>query len=241
VISPQSDTSGTVEVEQANEVETQISTEMETEGANQLEPIQLGCIYELSGKFKKKWERVDTLSSITTFNKILPIFPIADQMSREPGLEKYQALFDGIDISINVLAWKTKEEALIDKMRLLGPRRTPFHHLVIEGDTVTLFSSIENSTSHPDYYNLALGFKDPTRKLSSTAFEKVVKLKFLNGQSCFTKEELVFLERWFTNEGVDKLETLFVKHILKFQPDKRVAFKGSNLYRLFKRLRVLPR
>ncbi|MCX6990096.1 MAG: DUF3638 domain-containing protein [Chlamydiae bacterium] len=238
LISPKSDTDGTVEVEAASEVETELTTDMETEGDNQLEPIQLGFMLEgVFGKLSRNLERVATLPSLSS-HKTIPLFPIADQMRREPGLERYQDLFEGIDISINVLAWKQREHAQIEKMRLLGPHRTPFHHLVIEGDSVTLFSSIENSTSHPDYYNLTLGFKDPIRKPSSAAFEKVVKLKFLNGESHFNKEEIAILEKWITAGGVDKLETLYLKHILKFQPDKRVAFKGSNLDRLFKRLKA---
>jgi len=237
LISAQSDTDGTVEVEQASEVETQASTEMETEGDNLLEPIILGCVRQGSNESKKKWERIATPPSLMT-HKTIPIFPIVDQMSREPGLETYQDLFEGIYISLNVLEWNTQHISQIDKMRLLGPHRTPFHHLVVEGDSVTLFSAIEDSTSHPDYYNVTLGFKDPTREISSIAFKKVLKLKFLNGESHFNKEEIAILEKWFKDEGVDKLETLYLKHILKFQPDKRVSFKGSSLERLFKKLKA---
>jgi hypothetical protein len=79
-------------------------------------------------------------------------------------------------------------------MRLLGPHQIPFHHLLIEGDKVSLFSQLEDITSDPNYYNLTLGFKDPSRKLPPLAFEKVVKLKFLNGESSFSKEEMKFLE-----------------------------------------------
>ena len=50
--------------------------------------------------------------------------------------------------------------------------------------------------------------------------------------------QIPILEKWFKDEGVDKLETLYLKHILKFQPDKRVSFKGSSLERLFKKLKA---
>jgi hypothetical protein len=63
---------------------------------------------------------------------------------------------------------------------------------------------------------LSLGFKDPTKPLPRKSFEKIVKLKFLNGESHFTKVELTFLEKWFTDADVDKMETLNLKHILKF-------------------------
>jgi hypothetical protein len=156
-------------------------------------------------------------------------------MSREPGLEKYQALFDGIDISINVLEWKQGEP---EKMCLLGAHRIPFNHLIIEGDNVTLFSQLEKITNNPNYYNLTLGFKDPTRQLSPAAFEKIVKLKFLNGESSFTKKEIAILESWLTKSGVEKIESLYLKHILKYQHDKKIAFEGSNLERLFKKLKA---
>jgi hypothetical protein len=37
---------------------------------------------------------------------------------------------------------------------------------------------------------------------------------------------------------VKKMKELYLKHILKYQPDKRVAFEGSILDRLFKRLQA---
>ena len=231
LISLESDNETTVEVEQATQIETEVSTEIETQGDCQLEPVKLGVI-----NLPSEWEHIESLSSSYSFVKT-PVFPIADQMSREPDLDSYKHLFEGIDISINILEWKEGENTLIDKMRLLGAHRTPFHHLIVEEDTVTLFSQIEDTTSHPNYYNLTLGFKDPTKSLSRKAFEQIVKLKFLNGESHFTKEELTFLEEWFTDADVDKMETLYLKHILKFQPDKSVAFEGSNLKRLFKELK----
>ena len=246
VISTQTETEGTAEVEQAAQVETQVSTEIEAEGDNQLEEIILGFVD------KPNWKRVATLPAIPSGSRkkgitemdearveegfnFIPLFPLADQMKMEPDLEIYQALFKGIDISINVLEWKQGEP---EKMCLLGAHRTPFNHLIIERDNVTLFSQLEEITNNPNYYNLTLGFKDPARQLSPAAFEKIVKLKFLNGESSFTKKEIAVLESWLTKSGVDKMETLYLKHILKYQHDKKIAFEGSNLERLFKKLKA---
>ena len=122
-------------------------------------------------------------------------------------------------------------------MLLLGPYKIPFQHLVIKENNIILFSQLEDITSDPNYYNLTLGFKDPSRQLSPAAFEKIVKIKFLDGESSFTTKELAFLEKWFTEAGVENMETLYLKYILKYQADKKIAFEGSNLQRLFKKLK----
>ncbi|MCX6991323.1 MAG: DUF3638 domain-containing protein [Chlamydiae bacterium] len=247
IISPLSDTDSSVEVEQSTQLE--VSTAIETEGNSVSEAIQLGAI---RARF---WNRYTDISFELFHNPYCtPIFPLSSQMSREPGLKSYMDLFEGIDISANILEWKAEETGLIDKIRFLGPHRIPFHHLLIEPaynysahyyekpqsieENVTLYSQLEDITDSPNYYNLSLGFKDPERKLSPKAFEKVVKLKFLNGQSDFKEEELKFLQTWFTSPkaGAAKMQKLYLEHIIKGQPDKQLAYSGSNLQILFHRL-----
>ncbi len=74
---------------------------------------------------------------------------------------------------------------------------------------------------------------DPAKFAQSEAFAKIVKIKFLNGDSDYTLAEQKILREWFKQHGVMRLQELFVKHILKGFPSKADAYRGSALERLF--------
>jgi hypothetical protein len=160
-------------------------------------------------------------------------------MQRELALQEYASLFEGILISMNVLEWE-KEEKKLTGLQLFGLHRTPFHHLFIQGDRVELVAAPDYTEEYDKrkhaYYNLTLGFNDPKKKLSKKAFEKVVKIKFLNGETSYSQQEYEFLKSWIQTSGVAKLKKFFTQIVLNNQPDKAAAFIGSALQRLFAEL-----
>jgi hypothetical protein len=122
-------------------------------------------------------------------------------------------------------------------MQLFGNFRTPIHHLVVTGDDVCIFAQKDElAVERSDYYNLTLGFKDPKRKPSDKAFEKIVKIKFLNGETNYSKKELVFLEKWINKTNMADMRDFFDSIILNGQPTKAASFHGSSLERLFVKL-----
>ena len=66
--------------------------------------------------------------------------------------------------------------------------------------------------------------------------KKVVKVKFLNGDSHYSQQELELLREWFKQEGPKEMRTLYLKHILSGFPHKTIQFQGSPLDKLFKEL-----
>ncbi|MBA3604351.1 MAG: hypothetical protein H0W50_12120, partial [Parachlamydiaceae bacterium] len=88
---------------------------------------------------------------------------------------------------------------------------------------------------HPDdLYNLTLGFLSGKKPIAPELFEKIVKVKFLDGESSYLKPELEFLKKWFDEHGVEKMRTLFQCKILAGFPEKTVAYSNSNLRELLR-------
>jgi hypothetical protein len=234
IISPLGDEAETVEVEQETQVENEV--EIETQSDGQHEIVKLG--YCESRNLKQVQDLLPIwLSpehSILNHDGFTPVFPMEKMMQRDPKLHDYASLFKGILISMNVLEWAQGENNLAN-LQLLGPNRTPFHHLLVENDSVKLMSLREEISSSENYYNLYLGFKDLKKQPSDKAFEKIVKLKFLNGECKYNKREIEFLEHWISSSGVEKMYRLFTTVVLNNQPDKGAAFIGSSLQKLFKK------
>jgi hypothetical protein len=230
ILSPNVEDSGTVEIE------TQAQLEVETELKSQTSKEE--HFYEL-GWFDGMWANVSDLSSsiLKSYQTYTPLFPLAKQMAREPNLREYAPFFKDILISANILQWR-KGEKDINNMRLFGPNPMPFHHLFVKGDEVKLgtLAEMQVMSDDPSYYNLHLGFKDPEKKLSEGAFQKIIKLKFIDGESSYSQKELEFLEKWLQEAGVDRMYRLFTQMILTHQPEKLAAFQASSLQRTFAKL-----
>ncbi len=229
--------SSTMEIEQKSQQQIEMDVEMKTQSATQKKSVKLG--YYRGFLFKKVDEiTAEMLYEFDSFSGEKPLISLEHQMREDPELEPYSSLFKGIDISINVLEW---EEGEIDpsKLKLLGTHRTPFHHLYLEGNEVQLKALEEfNASEDENYYNLYLGYNDPSRKPTKKAFEKIVKLKFLNGESTYSKKELEFLENWIQEAGGDKMQHFFESIILRGQPDHVTRYQNSALRRLFRKVVV---
>jgi len=228
VITPATSEAETVEVEQSTQTETAVEILAETEQNN--EDVDLGY-------FKGKPIEVNDLipEFLTLHSKecMNYIFPLHAQMLREPTLYEYAKHFRDIKIAINVLEWK-KEESTLNHYYLLGANRTPFHHLHVNNNEVILITKQElNYFDDEYYYNIYLGFKNPATKLTEIAFEKICKLKFLNGDIHYSFKELEFLEKWIIDSGVQKMHALFTQRILNPQLQSSREFTGSSLQKLF--------
>lgn len=224
ITSPIADDSETVEIEQEAEVAVEIETQVVSEDEKARLGTNTGGITE-----------VDDLTAelfASDYNYLLPFFPLEKQMEREPSLREFAPLFKDIIISTNILEWKDDEKDYT-KCQLLGPHRTPFHYLNVDNDKVSLFSfsEVEQGDGGANY-NLYIGFTKRKDELTNAAFEKITKLKFLNGESTYNKKEIEFLEKWIREAGHEKMKRLFGM-ILNNQPDKAVAFAGSSLYKIF--------
>lgn len=239
-----------IEDDQTVEVERDIKTETETERETQLEVQESTqkekvLINEVASKDIQECESLtDAIKIIqknssysssdnltTQYVHKTPIFPLKSYLQLDQNLSAYASAFDGIHIAINVLEWTDRKH----DYKLLGSRRTDFHHLLVKDSKVTLLSQAEAELyrDSPDYYNLTLGFNDSNKKLSQDEQFKIVKLKFLNGECQFTPNELKLLKLWLKSQGAKKMQKLFLEHILKGYPKKTARYQNSSLQNLF--------
>jgi hypothetical protein len=225
-----SEDAGTVEIEQDVKATTHVTVETESSG------------YDLSGTrgfCKGLMKRVSDISNSSLTASSVAVFPLQRAMERDKSLKDFAKEFEGIEISINILEWGRYDNNKLN-MQLVGTGRIPFHHLLVKGDEVTLLSAYEEQLQNPNYYNIYLGYKDPKKQPSRGAAQKIVKLKFLNGESSYTTEERLFLKLWIheanKRHGAKSMEKLFLKVILNNQIDKKKHFEGSALEDLFREL-----
>lgn len=161
----------------------------------------------------------------------IPVFPLDTYLETDNTLKPYTAAFKGIHICSNVLQWSDQN----DHFALLGSFRTEYSHLLVDGDKVTLLTQNEAKkfVSDPNYYNLSLGFTDPNKKLTRDQLFNIVKLKFLNGESQFSKQEIEMLKDWFKPEGIEKMQKLYLEHVINGYPQKIARYQNSPLQKLF--------
>ena len=167
-------------------------------------------------------------------------FPLSEYCEIDPVLKDYAGAFEGINLTMNVLEWP-KNNPVMEDLKLLGGRRTPLNFIKVLGDDEIILLN-ENDTvkqklfSSNQICHVVLGFYDKTRKVSKQLLEKMVKVKFLDGESTYTKQELAILEDWFKAQGAQRMQNLYQQHILAGHPDKIAAYSQSNLFTLFQRL-----
>ena len=77
--------------------------------------------------------------------------------------------------------------------------------------------------------------RDPAEFPKTEVYSKIVKIKFLNGDSAFNRHEQNILREWFQQPdvGTARMQELYIKQILKGFPLKAQAFRGSTLEALF--------
>lgn len=230
----------TVEVERELKLETETETELEVEEVAQ-DAVTL--IYQVRGNSLRPVEGFEEAKALLEGKRLelrtmkmkefdfnyWPVFSLSSYLVTDPVLKKYAEAFENINIVMDVL------EGTDQGYHLLGTKRTPFHHLMIDKDQITLLTQneAEKYFGEPNYYNLTLGFKNPEMKLSPVAQYAVTKIKFLNGESQYSREELQYLKLWFKTKGIKEMRTLFEDHVLKGFPLKAAKYQNSSLQRVF--------
>lgn len=251
-----------VDDEQTAEIEQETQKEHETEKQTEkeVEVVQSGEFKTTKQALNRgSLEAVKTLTPEMINERIkkgtysldeTPIqnFPLGSYF-RKSSFQKYAFLFEGINITMNVLQ-RPENDPTIDNSPLFGRHRIPLHFAIIGdgGTSLTLLSDYEanqdnryNRALRSDYeakhynlYNLAIGYKDPSKNPKDKGIlEKIVKAKFLNGDLAYKREEWELLEAW-VKSGNNKalLKELFERHILDGFDENRKAYEASRLYKL---------
>lgn len=220
----------TVELEQNNEKETELEEVKSIELPNTV-------LTSMRHRSMALVQSMDEIKHVQDSHSI-PYCPLSVYLKTVPDLSPLQNAFVGIDISKNVF-----QEGNIP-IRLFGAHRTPLHFVrVLDGDKVILLSQADAISFRESYYNeyqnlyhVAHGFYDQKRPVSQLLKEKIAKVKFLNGDSTYTKEELQILENWIRTWGVERMQALFEKQILAGFPIKLTNYARSDLRKLFQKI-----
>ncbi len=221
----------TVEIEQETEQENQTQIQVQSHQIDQ--EVKLGQI-NCPGKYKFSDDISNELfpgKEGPSYYQDLPCFPLKAYLENDPVLKDYVSAFEGIYATLNVFEWP-EEKPDISDLKLLGACRTPFHFVqVFDNDDILILS--HNESSAKDHYNLTFGFYDKKRAVSLELLKNIVKVKFLNGDSDFTKKELKILKSWIEFHGAEKMQYLYEHHILNGFPEKAACYANSQLRRIW--------
>jgi len=239
-----------IEDDQTVEVEREVKTETQRETQLEVQEDNAERDYSISVATSIHLQDCDTLEeavkliakSLTGGQRgkgvslhwvnAIPVLPLKSYLESDPLYNTYASIFDGIRISINILEFSNSVK---EDFKLLGSHRMDFHHLLVKDSKVTLLT--QNEAMHyynePDYYNLTLGFLDLKKKPKADELFKIVKIKFLNGESHYSTEEITLLRIWIKGAGVEKMQKLFVEMILNGYPKKAARYQNSPLQQIF--------
>lgn len=220
---------------------------------------------EVEAEMEESKEQLDTALGLKAINTFSRITDFEDQDKKnyvslnlffksQAKYEIYAEAFEGIDTSINVFQFAKEGYSNIDSskkiplsnLKFFGPYRTPLHHVGVRKDgTIMLLSHKDAEQPKKDeqgdlkLYNLTLGPIDPM-EVSPKTFERIVKVKFLNGESNYSKKELEVLRAWIGEEEVaTEMRDFFIKEVLSGLPQKKTAYNsGSDLQKLFRDLEI---
>jgi hypothetical protein len=241
-----------IENDQTVEVEREIKTEVERETQIEMEEEEENFkdkdyLYGLwSHRIKEFDSFPEAISSVYSNGSLVsadstggipyPIFPLKSYLEKQTYFDQFSSDFDGINIAINIL-----ESYGGPNWDFLDSHRPTFHHLLIKDSKVSLLTQFEAAEVYnsPDYYNLTTGFinEEKNKSLTDDEREKIVKVKFLNGESHYTQQEKELLKGWFQNkEKTQRLEKLFREKILLGYPLKAARFWNSPLQDLFEEM-----
>jgi hypothetical protein len=245
---PLRDTDSDQTVERQQETQQETQTELEVQEHKQIGKTTLGKVdYIVDDDLVAATPLVFNLKLLTD-NGILTTascLSMRDCCLYDPALEEFSDAFEGIRVSINALEWPAEKPQLSD-LKLLGNHRTllEFVKVVNEGRDLIILSQDDAEKakmeldSSVSLYNLTTGFNDKTQPVSPELFEKIVKVKFLGGESSYTKPELEFLEEWFNEQGKERMLDLFQTKILAGHPDKAADYCNGNLRDLLQKIRL---
>lgn len=218
-----------------DETEQESQTQLEVNNHQQSEKIELGRKIDLL-LHPKKQRSLDEEMFENSWNYF---FDLKTYFDLDKDLKEYSEAFSGVSLTLNMLQWD-KDKPKIEDLKFFGSNRTPIHQIQLKYGEALLKSTYETeSYENPEVYNLGFGFYDPMQKLTDEQKKLIVKIKFLNAESSYSKAEETILGRWIEKQGVEKMHRLLHNHILAGMPDKITDFNSdSTLKRVFDSLKT---
>lgn len=206
-----------------DETEQEAQNQLEVNDHHQTEKIELG---NKNGRIK----RADKLNEKMFKDNNNYYFDLKTYFDSDADLKAYSEVFSGIALTLNMLQWD-KERPKVSDLKLFGSKKTPIHQIEFTKDGKALLRSTyeRKSYSKQTIYNLGFGFYDPNQKLTNEQQELIVKIKFLNGESSYSKAEETLLESWLKGQDAVKMYKLFQNHILAGMPDKITDFNSDSV------------
>jgi len=233
-----------VETQQETQQETQVEVEVNQEVDSSRAKLDKISVYD-DETFVTTFDKLDELEKPPEFFNIdnskkyfsLPIFGIETFFDTDPELKGYSNAFSGVAMTLNVLQW---DDLKNQNFKLFGANRTPFHQIeFIDGKAFIRSNDDLKSYENANVYNLGFGFYDSKQQLTKEQELQIVKIKFLNGESYFTKKETEILKSWIQTNDPKKMFDLMQTQILPGMPSKTVAFNSdSTLLKVFKEFGV---
>lgn len=241
----------TLEIEQEQETETQAQTETETEtmtkSSLKFADLRNGIIKPKDAKLQPYTCFLEAKQACSDKDESqidhIPTFSLHSYLEQDDELKEYAKDFKGIDSTINVLNWISHEflksnpyfKNSDNSFRLLDGNVTPFKYLYLQDDKAIMLSHYESAArqNNPHLYNITLGYLDDKQQVTEQQMLKIIKIKFLRGESSYTKQEFAILTQWLEQAGKEKMRKLYLNHILKGSAEKFAAYRSSNLYSFF--------
>ena len=221
------------EAETEQEAETELETNLHLEG---------GEIHLVSQKI----EKLIPIAELSEDKKIEGNYmPLELYFRSNSNLAPYANAFAGIHMTINVLQYTVNNPSATN-IKMFGPYRTPLHNFFIEKDgSIILISRCdaeEDFRKRGKSENVTLcepksfGFDEKT---TAKVLERIVKIKFLNGECNYNKAEQKILKDWLVKEGPSKMRELYFSHILSGFPLKLGDYNlNSDLKKIFDKLKA---
>jgi|GEM_PF-5628623 len=248
VVSPLSDDDNTMEMEtqREEEVEEEVEIQVEEIVSDEKDDITLiNCE-------ARDHVKVDSLQDehLKELKEKLPVFTLESYLRNDPELREFASAFSEIEMSINALQF-TETTRSVKELRLFGFRQTPVNFVRIESRTQRTYPFSIKTTVHLltqqdmrylKYFNYHLenGFQRDSDRVELTPELKlnIAKVKFLYGNSHFTKDEIDILRPWLRSEGPKKMERFFRTHAVSGFPQRALAYNTSSLKQLFTELKT---
>lgn len=220
-----------------DETQQETQTQLEVNDHEHLEHFKLGCrpgglvhagVKEIHDKMLKK-------------EGFSYHFNVKIYFDLDPVLKDYSEAFSGVDLTLNMLQWNAANPKVAD-LKFFGSKRTPIHQIQFKNEGRALLRSSYEQLPYEeeDVYNLGFGFYDPAKKLTVEQQKLIVKIKFLNGESSYSKAEEAILKCWLEEQGASKMYKLLQSHILIGSPSKVIEFNSNSvLKKVFVSLRGL--
>lgn len=223
------DTIGDETTDREMSTEKELNTEMETqEQINSEKPTYR------EWSTLNKYHLVSPSQILTLFQYTgIPVFSLGEVFRMDKNFLPIAEMFSNIQITATALQPDRYQEG---KFGLFGPWRVPFHNVMINNLGIIICAgedTIRTDDPNEISYQLDLGpMNQSSRPLTFEEREAIVKIKFLNGESQFTREEMELLQNWIARYDRKVVKSFYEKYVLSGFPGKTSLYQNSALRRL---------